>query len=181
MSESNLSSGISSNNASYVTSEVIAERLDTSRLINAIKSMLEGKVIIPRPNRETGVIDYVVIAEGTPLMNEKGIQMTMMACNMVFSPFFAQGFLTRDDYDRIVFELDVNLSDDIMANLYEWGVDIFNYGVIINNIVHLSQGYMSQAIDGHLTNSITQSVRFVESNTLKERGGFPNPFSRGGN
>jgi hypothetical protein len=164
--------GISSNNTSFLNSEVISERLDTSRLIAAIKSMLEGKVVVPRTNKDTGMMDYVVIQDGEPLMNELGVQMMMISINLMFSPFFAQGFLTRMDYDRIIQENDNNLSEDLMSNLDVWKVNILNYNHVLNSLINLNQGYSSQAIEGHLTNSITQSVRFVESNTTKERGGF---------
>jgi len=174
------SAGITSNNSSYVTSEVIRERLDTAKLLSAIKSMLEGKLIIPEANKETGTIEYVVISEGEPIMNKKGIQMFMMSCNMIFSPFFAQGYITRYDYDRLVQELDNNMSDNVMANLIIWEVDIFNYNVFLDSVLHLGQGYMSQAIDGNLLKSITESVRFVESNTTREGGLRLNPFNRGG-
>jgi hypothetical protein len=66
-----------------------------------------------------------------------------------------------------------------MNNLDEWECSILHFDHILNSIVHLVQGYSSQAIDGHLTNSITQSVRFVESNTTKEKGGLSLPFMGG--
>lgn len=171
--------GYSSNNSGFVTSEVIAERIDTTRLIMAIKSMLEGKVVVPNPDAHTGRMSYIVITEGKPLLNELGVQMMMMSINLIFSPFYAQGFLKRDDYDRIVMEIDSNLSEDLMNNLKEWECSILHFDHILNSIIHLVQGYSSQAIDGHLTNSITQSVRFVESNTTKEKGGLSLPFMGG--
>jgi len=176
MTESTTSSGYMSNNTSYLGSEVIAERINTGGLLRALKQMLEGKVVVPQPNRETGEVVYMVVEEGEPLMNPKGVQMMMMALNNIFSPFFAQGFLTRDDYERIIQENDVNLSCDLMNNLLVWDVNILNYDHILNSIVHLNQGYASQAIEGHLTNSLTQSVQLRESNTVKEGGGFALPF-----
>lgn len=168
-----------SNNSAYLGSEVIGERINTSGLIRALKQMLEGKVVIPEPVRETGEIKYVVLSEGIPLMNPLGVQMMLMSFNQMFTPFFAQGFITRDDYERIIEENDNNISESIMNNLYEWDINILNYDHIINNIMNLEQGYASQAIEGNLTKSLTQSVQLKESNTVTERGGFKMPFGGG--
>jgi len=67
-----------------------------------------------------------------------------------------------------------------MNNLERWEVAILDYDHILDGIVGAMQFFLSQPIDAGTRDSLTQSVRIAESNTMKENsGGFRIPFMGG--
>jgi len=180
MEQNSNSQGMMSNNTQYLSSEVIAIRLDTSVWKQDVEIFLRGQRIIPETDRESGTMTAKIVQVGKPLMNDIGVQSILNYLAMLVNPHISQGNITSTDYERLIEELDNNLTSNIMNNLERWEVAILDYDHILDGIVGAMQFFLSQPIDAGTRDSLTQSVRIAESNTMKENsGGFKIPFMGG--
>ena len=159
---------------SFAGSEgVIKIRLDTSRLINDMEMFLKGVKTSMFFNPETQQTQIVTTNVGIPLMNDYGIQCTLMTVNQVINSQGVQGNWTLDYFKQFVCETDITFSKNLWVNLKKWGVELTNYNVICDAFIGLVQEYSSRIIENKERESYGMSMKTTESVVQNQaRGGI---------
>lgn len=169
---------MSSNNIGFLSESVMRYRLDTRELLIDIEMQLRGQQIEYSRDEEGNILERVKTV-GKAKMNDKGIQSVMSYLRSVLGSHTVQGNFDRDGYEDLIFEIDSNLSTDMMSNLHEWEIDVLDYNHVMNTIMHAIIPFLSRTIDNEERKSYAATMRSVESNSY-QKGGFsiPNPFSK---
>lgn len=166
----------SSNNTSYLSESVMKYRLDTREVLLDIEMQLRGQQITYVRNNDGEIVEEVKQV-GKSKMNDEGIQSLITYLRSVLGPHTVQGNFDRDGYDDLIMEVDIYLSENVMANLHEWDIDVLDYNHVLDTVVTTLRLFLSRTIDNEERNSYAATMRSVESNRYEKSGGFSlNPF-----
>lgn len=163
---------------------VIQTRLDTRDLLERIELFLRGakQGIV---ESEDGSIREHKIMLGKPKANDTGVQSILNWVSATVNPHTVQGNFVADKhgqsemFDNYIEEYHIELATSLVANCYNWEIDDDEIDSIIDFIMLMIIPFMSRLIDNEERKSYNQTLRAVESSTLKQQGGIP-LFNRGG-
>jgi len=156
----------------YLDASVIQIRLETSELIENIKSYLSGYVTV-YIRGDDGDVKMKQDKIAKPKANNEGVHSVLSFVTAVINAQVVQGNFTEDQYNTYIAEFNTDLLRNIMNNLYLWNIDEDEVLPIINHIMSLVQPFISRLIDNKERESYAQSLKVVESNTLQEKRRLP--------
>lgn len=158
----------------------IKYRLDTEQLLNKMEMFLRSSKIGGKEVNGEWVEEMVRV--GRPLMNEDGVQSIMGYLNMTIGPHNVQGNLDWDRYDALIYEINVYLAENVMANLVNWGVREEDYNLIVDTIMTTLQLFLSRTVNNGERLSYGQSMMTKEMNVVNgpEKKGFMSRIFGGG-
>lgn len=142
----------------------IKYRLDTDSILQKIELYLRAAKIKTRQDGEQFVEEIVVV--GRPLANEEGTQSLMGYLQMTIGPHNVQGNFTWPRYDALIYEINLYLAENIMANLHTWQIRVEDYNVIIDTIMTTLQLFLSRTIDNQERLSYGQSMMTKEMSVV---------------
>jgi len=167
---------ISRDNKDFMNDGVFRHRLNTNEIFKEIEIFLTG-VQIDYYQDENG--DYKIIERkvGLPKANPHGVQAILQMIRANFNNQTVQGNLSNDRYESIITEVHYSLIDLIFANQYTFDIMDDDTQAIIDQIMFLVQLFISRTIDDGERNSYAQTLKTVESNSIKETNKFKIPFA----
>jgi len=164
-----------SNNQGFLTESVMRYRLDTKELLMDIEMQLRGEQIGYERDNTTGQIVEVVKKSGTAKMNDEGIQSVISYLRSTVGPHTVQGNFDQEAYEQLIYEIDVTLSTNIMANLHKWDMSVLDYDHVLNTIMHAIIPFLSRTVNNEERKSYAATMRSSEVNSVERRGGFSLP------
>lgn len=141
-------------------------RLDPSDILRDFELFLRRAKIQTREDDRGNYIEEMV-SIGQPLANEEGIAGIMGYLRFEVSPHNVQGNLTWDRYDKLIYEIHVDLAETLMAQLHKWDIRIEDYNFILDGIMHTLQTFLSRCVDNKERESYTESMKTEERSVLK--------------
>jgi len=157
-------------------------RLQTSEILKKIELYLRGKRQVEKYDGKTTQIEDLVYGE--PMANELGIQSIMSFVELLINPHAVQGNFTKEaHYHMYVSEVHEGLIQNIMINRDKWNIEINQIGCVVDAIMNFVQPFYTRLINNKERESYTDTMRSVETNTLREnqqQGIFSsmNPFKK---
>ncbi len=168
-----------SNNSGFQQASALQIRLDTSNVIRQVEMYLRGERVEVVQDNATGQIIERTIWKGTPLVSAEGMQGIMNFIEIIFNPSVVQGNMV--DYDMYADYLErtrKDLSDNLMKNLYVYGISEDNYNGIISTLMRFIEAYMSRLINNEERKSYAQTIKSVEStSSAPQRTGLRLPWT----
>lgn len=169
------------NQQQQLNNSFLQYRLDTRPLMRDIEIFLSAQKLVLKQNKE-GQFYEDVDKFGKPLASKEGITalLNIMRLSMM-NEHVVQGNLKREDYQTILMTSRKELTDHIIVNCYDWGIDDTKLNVIIDSIMRFFKLFISRTIDNKERDSfmsqflskelLTQSPK--KDNILKNfAGGF---------
>jgi len=156
-----------SNNQAFTDTNALQMRLDTTKILEDLRIYLSGYML--DYYMEDGVTMSRKIRVGDPKANDKGIQSIMNYAIMLFNSQTVQGNLDREQYERFIGEVHLDLSKDLVLNRYKWGIDESDIYGIINTFVSSLQLFITRPIGNKERESFQNWMRTIESSQVKEK------------
>jgi len=155
-----------------IDASAIKYRLDNEPMLQKIELYLRSAKIVGRQEGDNYIEEMIKVAR--PLANEEGVQSIMGYLQMTVGAHNVQGNLTWERYDALIFEINIYLAENIMANLHTWGIRVEDYNVIIDSIMTTIQLFISRTVDNQERISYGQSMMTKEMSVVNapERKGF---------
>lgn len=128
---------------------VIQVRLDTNDITDQIERFLSGVERVTTRNPD-GSIEDKYIQVGTPKANSLGVQSIMSWIKTTINPQVVQGnfYVNKHglsiEYDRFIFEFQINICNNIINNIYDYGIQEEEVEGIIDCIMNIVQPFMSR-------------------------------------
>jgi hypothetical protein len=144
----------------------IKYRLDNSDMLRDIELYLRSAKVVGKELAD-GTYAEEMKQIGRPMANEDGIQGIMGYLRIMISPHNVQGNLTWDRYDFLIYEIHVDLATTLMGNRRNWGISIEDYDIILNNIMHTLQLFLSRTVENKERESYGESIRSDERTVLR--------------
>jgi hypothetical protein len=150
----------------------IKYRLDNEPMLAKIELYLRSAKIIGKQVGDEYIEEMVQVAR--PLANEEGVQGIMGYLQMTIGAHNVQGNLTWERYDVLIYEINVYLAENIMANLHSWGIKVEDFNVIVDSIMTTIQLFVSRTVENQERISYGQSMMTKEMSVVNgpERKGF---------
>lgn len=142
----------------------IKYRLDTDNVLQRIELYLRAAKMVSKQQGEDYTEEMVVV--GRPLANEEGVQSIMGYLQMTIGPHNVQGNMTWERYDSLIYEINIYMAENIMANLHTWGIRVEDYNVIIDTIMTTLQLFISRTVDNQERLSYGQSMMTKEMSVV---------------
>ncbi len=135
------------NNAQMANNSFLQYRLDTRPLMRDIEIFLSAQKLVLKQNKD-GQFYEDVDKFGEPMANKQGITalLNIMRLSMM-NEHIVQGNLKREDYQNLLMNARKELTDHIIINCYEWGIDDTKLNVIIDSIMRFFKLFISRTID----------------------------------
>lgn len=160
---------------------ILALRLETERLVNRFRVYLTGKIIETTYDEETGEPRSTELTIAEPKANAQGVHFLLNFFESIVNPQTVQGNLINEErYDSIVKEIHLGLIQDIVNNMYLWDINEDEVEPLINNVINTIALFLTRPIENKERESYNQTIRHQETNSISNRGGFPNILQRGG-
>ena len=156
-------------------------RLQTQELLRKIELFLRGKRQVERHN-DSGQTIIEDLVYGKPMANEIGVQALMSQLETKINPHTVQGNFPKESYyHNFIQELNESLVTNIIINRKEWGIAINMVNYIVDTIIEMSQPFFTRLLFNKERESYTDTIRSVETNTLRESqdGMMSRIFKRG--
>lgn len=155
-------------------SSVVQLRLDTSPVLNQIRTYLTGKVTTYRFNERTQQDEMITITVSPEICNSLGVQRLMLKLEMLFNAHLSQGDLEPVYYYWVAEKFREEIPSYILVNRYLFGIDPENVNEVINNIIWVTTIFLTQAINGGTRTSLSGgSFKVQESRMIG--GSAPTP------
>jgi hypothetical protein len=163
--------GLQSYNRGSIDSESLKIRLVTRDMLNQCKVFLEGKRFIEYIEEERDAEGKIVnqnirlkeLSIGKPKANSEGIQFLMSWLETKFNAHMALGNISEDQYALYLEDCHANLATNLIINKHEYGMSSTQIREIISVLMESLEIFMSRAIRGGERNSLTQTVKTVDS------------------
>lgn len=160
---------------------------EAAKIIEDLELCLKGYRVVVKRDDQTGQM-YTAQEPIDPenpnknaLANPNGVQAILSLVRSVINSQTVQGNFTRADLDDYICEVHVSLVSDIVENCYEWGIQDHKLNYIMDKIMSLVIPFMTRTIDNKERESYTQTLRTVETNTMREEAGRKTWFGGGQN
>jgi len=157
-------------NNDYQKSSLLSIRLDTKETINQIERFLRG--IDTDHIMDGEQIITTTRKVGQPLCNDKGIQQLLNIVSGVINPHVVQGNFTENEYHNYIADFRIDLARMLVRNNNEWMITKADREMIIVFITNLVKPFISRTKDNLERQSYNNTVKLVESNTIREQGKF---------
>jgi len=144
----------------------ISIRLDTKPLLTDIETFLSAKKSIVVQKEDGSVYEKYELT-GTPLANPEGITALLNIIRLsMMNEHIVQGNLMRDEYMMLLVNARKELTDHIITNCYEWGIDDSKLNMIIDTIMRFFKLFISRVINNEERKSYMQ--QFVSRETFSQ-------------
>ena len=157
-------------------SSILQIRLDASGVLENIELYLSSTMVKIVRDDQTGETFQQRVKFGNPKANEEGIQSILSIISSILNAQIVQGnFLSYEDYENYIIELNIDLATDFMTNLENWEISEDNYNVILNHIMLMLIPFLTRLIKNKERGSYGETIKTVESATIREqsnKGGF---------
>lgn len=160
-----------STNRGFDSASALKIRLDASGIIENVELFLKGsKLMISQTDK--GEIITNEISTGQKKANDIGIQSILNWLQLILNPQVVQGNFPIDSggnskmYEDYIYYVRVDLSTNIIANVYNWEIVDEDIDVIIDSIMNAIEPFMTRLIDNKERESYDQTVKHLEHNTL---------------
>ena len=144
----------------------IQYRLDNERLLSQVELYLRCAKIVGREKDGEYFEELVPVPGGRPLVNEEGVHALMSYLRMTIGPHNVQGNLSREEYQSLIYEINIYLAENLMAQRVNWGMKREDYPMILNQIMTTLQLFLSRVIDNQERLSYGQSMLTKEMNVV---------------
>ena len=163
-------------NYGYEAASALQIRLDTDKLLQQIEMFLKGEQYGMRvlKNGDTVVEKQKISVRRC---NEVGVQQLMAMISGVINPQVVQGNFSEDQYSNFIYNFNLDILEVIHMNMYEWGISENDLIPIEMFVMNLVEPFMSRLIGNKERDSYGQSLKAIETNAVREKGGI-NPFNR---
>ena len=161
----------SSNEAVLLNQNFMQLRLDTRPMIADVKMFLSAIDIQYFQNPDTGEVVEKEVMKGEPLANAKGITAIVNILQMRANHHIVQGNTNRDEYNNALADAREEITEIIIINCYDWGINDSKLNMIIDNILAFLTMFLSRTIDNKERESYQQqfsSREVVHQSNKKE-------------
>jgi hypothetical protein len=164
-------------NYGYNIASALQIRLDSRPILEDIELFLRGcKLIVHQDDK--GNISTQNVLLGRAKANDLGIQSMLNYVSCLVNPQVVQGNFPSDAqghctmYEAFIEEIHIDLATQLVVNCYDWGVRDEDITVICDFITKLCIPFLTRLIDNKERESYDQTVKHIESNTMREGKGF---------
>jgi hypothetical protein len=162
-------------NQPYENFTTIQFKIDTQKIQKDLWKFLKG-IVSTTEFAPDGTPQEVLLLEGTPQANELGIQSIMSYYLMVVNPHTIQGNLDKEQYKRILYDMQLHLGRQFMTKSLYWGISQEQRKHILYAIMHDSEIILSRPIEDGERKSMAGAMRterhLVQNEETKKRFGF---------
>lgn len=149
----------------YDTAGVLQIRLNSDFILQRVRTYLTGEIENVIYDKEgKPVIERKKIAESKA--NEEGIQTILNFIENIVNPQAVQGNFTDEQYEKFIAEIHQDLIENIMNNLYNWGINEDNYEPMIDNFMVLLIPFLSRLVDNEERKSYAQTIKAAETSQI---------------
>ena len=153
-------------------------RLDTHPLLDQIELFLRGARYTMKQDA-AGTITTQKVKLGEQLANEKGIQEIMSWCSSVINTHVVQGNFPVDKhgysrtYEKAIYDFRLAFADDLVLNIYDWGITDEQATGIIDKICFLTNSFLSRCIGDKERLSYAKTMESKETSVITPKGKLP--------
>ena len=133
-------------NEAYIQTNVLQLRIDTTDLLDRIKSFLAGGRIAYGKD-ENGLPMAKFVQEGEPLANELGVQSITSWISMQVNPSTVQGNLTTEQYFSFLERTRKELAKNLLVLAPRYEIKRTDRSLIIGGIINMLELFCSRVID----------------------------------
>lgn len=168
------------NNPSEMHNPTFIElRLDTRQLLKDIEMFISAKRIFMVKNSKTGEVGEEERDVGYPLANENGITAIINIIHLSANHHTVTGNLRDDRYMDLMCITRKELTEEIVSNCYEWGIDDSKLNLIIDTIMRFLKVFLTRPIDNLERASYQQQIVSRETISEAPRKGPLQDFANG--
>lgn len=154
-----------SNQNQLANPSFIQIRLDTKPLLTDIETFLSAKKSVLKERKDGSYYENYEVM-GSPLANPEGITALLNIIRLsMMNEHIVQGNLMRDEYMMLLVNARKELTDHIITNCYEWGIDDSKLNMIIDTIMRFFKLFISRVINNEERKSYMQQFVSRESFT----------------
>lgn len=157
-----------SQNDNFNNISALQIRLGTREIIEDIELFLRGAKVIVIDDGEGNIISKRVNM-GFQKANDKGIQAVLNYVSMIINPQVVQGNFNQEFYEYFIYEKNIELSEMLIDNLYNWDINEDDLNPITDTIMNMVIPFLSRTINNKERDSYANTIRTVESNTIQPR------------
>lgn len=158
---------------------------------NALQIRLNPEILLEKMRRyltateirnhimEDGGYKQSVIQIGTPRCNNEGYNYIMQRLEAVINPQTVQGNFPIDgknnyssQYEQYIYEFHTSVATELLQNMYKYGIDESELDGILNTMMSIIIPYMSRLIGNKERDSYAGTIRSIENNSVRDRGGW---------
>ena len=168
-----------SSNFGYVDANALQLRLDSLPLIKQFEYNLIGVQPYISVNQQTGESDVMEAQISDPICNRQGAK---MICNYILAHCNAQVFqgnIKEDIFFDVIVQVHIGVACYLMNVRNKIGLDIDKYSILTDMIVNFIMLELSGVQGGFRNNSLTPTLKTLESNTIDKSGPKIGLFKRG--
>jgi hypothetical protein len=159
-------------------SSALQLRLDTDGLLAKIEMYLRGQIPTVKKNSKG---EYIESREQIcpPKANDEGIHSILSWISSTINAHTVQGNFPIDaqgrseKYENYIYEYNVSFAQLIVINCYNWGIKDHEIDNIVDNIILTIIPFMSRLIDNLERKSYGETMRSIENNSMRSKGGLP--------
>lgn len=170
---------LSSNSAAYTTAGVIQLRLNADPIVARIEAFLRAAKEVVEPD-EKGNLVQKFVQVGKPKCNDEGVQSILIFVSSLLNSQTVQGNFSEVRYSDYIYEINISLATIIVANKYGWDIEDKELDLIIDFIMLLLIPFFSRTIDNKERESYSETMKHIESNTMRDQNRGFSFFSKGG-
>lgn len=166
-------SSYQSSNSGFQNISALQIRLDTQPILENIELFLKGVKIV---TYNDGNGNFTTRQEETKYKkaNEQGIQAILSYLTAIFNSQVVQGNFTEERFEYFIMEKNIELTELIIDNAYNWEIKEDDANLIIDTIVSMIYPFMSRTINNKERDSYSNTIKSVESNTINPpKSSFP--------
>jgi asparagine synthetase A len=166
--------GYYSDNSNFNNYNVLKIRLDTEPILRNIELYLKGERLIETIN-ESGQYQIQVIKETNPKANIKGVNSLMSWVRTTLNTQSVQGNIeTFVDLGNLLHDLRIDITIDLMVNIYDWEVSDDEAEGIIDMIMNSFKLFLSRLVKNKERESYAQTIQHTErSDYTKPKSKLP--------
>jgi hypothetical protein len=150
-------------------------RLDTSDIIERVEMYLKGEVKVVYKDEEGNLFERREQSSDAKA-NKKGVHAILNFMSLIINSAVVQGNFPIDGegksqmYDTYIEEINTSLLSMIMTNIYKWDISEYEIEEIIDAIMAIVIPYMTRTLGNKERESYENTVRHMETNTVRENG-----------
>lgn len=161
--ESNLVS-----NVGFNTANIIQVRLDCNPVYEQVERFLYGAT--PSMVRdENNKPRRVYLDTGFKKCNDLGIQVILNKITSLLNSQTVQGNLKENRYELLVSEFRESFMDVVVMNCYEYEIKDEDLNFLIDYVMDCIEIFLTRTIGDGERNSYTQTLKSIESNTVRDK------------
>jgi len=164
-------------NEGFNNASVIEYRLRTEPILKNVELFLKGQILVTEELEDGSArLGYKTI--GKRICNDHGVQQIISFIQSFLNPHAIQGNLNREMYEDLLYKIHSERAEILVSNYQVWAIAEEDLEAVIDTIMNYAVTILSRPIDNLERESYNNTIRSVESNTLKERSGGLNIWNR---